>query len=299
VPIIQDEICNKVISLEETLEYFSSIDISDHDELLGGAPTLRALANNRTFLARLIAEELKHVDSLQKGNQYSAQVFALGESRNFFMRANFWPAAHDSMFQASGAKPFFYDVPHDHNFDFLTVGYYGPGYLSDFYEYNFDDVVGYVGEVINLRYIGREALSQGRTMLYRASVDIHNQLPPESFSISINVMTNFPEQIAGVNQYMLDLPSGMITSLGNRASLPLLCEVAAEIGDEECIDVLDYLRATHPSPRGRVAAYAALARLRRGEAHHIWADAVSDPEKHVSVQARIRLARLEGDPAIT
>ncbi|RUL69181.1 transposase [Dyella choica] len=292
MPIFQDEKCDKVLSLEEALDYFSAIDISNRDALLGGAPTLRALSNNRTFLARLIAEELKEADSLQKKNQYSAQVFALGGGRNFFMRANFWPAAHDSMYQASGPRPFFYDLPHDHNFDFLTVGYYGPGYLSDFYEYEYNDVVGYLGEIIKLRYVGREALPQGRTMLYRTSVDIHNQLPPESFSVSINVVADFSDQLASINQYMLDLPSGMITSLGNRTSLPLLCQAAAEIGDEECMDVLDYIRVSHPSPRGRVAAYAALARLRENEAQQIWTDALADPDRHVSVQAELRLAHL-------
>jgi hypothetical protein len=34
--------------------------------------------------------------------------------------------------RASGAAAFVYGLPHDHNFDFLTLGYFGPGYWSDY-----------------------------------------------------------------------------------------------------------------------------------------------------------------------
>ena len=51
-------------------------------------------------------------------------------SEKYFIRANFWPSERDSVFKASGNSPFFYHVPHDHNFSFLTVGYLGPGLLE-------------------------------------------------------------------------------------------------------------------------------------------------------------------------
>lgn len=293
MPTILDLQSDRIVSLEETIDYFSSIDISDQEALIGGAPTLRALANNRTFLVEMIVEELKRADTLQQSNQYSAQVFSLGSGRNFFMRANFWPARQDSVVKASGERPFFYDVPHDHNFDFLTVGYMGPGYYSDFFEYDHDEVVGYIGEKVALRYVGREALPFGRVMLYRASLDVHNQLPPDSFSISVNVMADFAHQVSGVNQYMLNLANNTIESLGNRASLPLICKVAAEIGDEECRDVLAHLCDHHTNPRGRYAAYSALARLSGKDEPQVWQKAAGDPARHVHVQARMRLERLE------
>jgi hypothetical protein len=293
MPIMQDMESDEVVSLEETMDYFATIDVSDHDCLLAGAPKLRALANNRTFLARMIADELKDPDILQKANEYSAQVFFLGRSQDFFMRANFWPAATDPIVRTSGGRHFFYDRPHDHNFDFLTVGYYGPGYLSDFYEYDHAGVVGYLGEPLDLRYMGRDALPFGRIMLYRASVDVHNQIPPESFSISLNVMPDLPGQIANVMQYMIDMPSNTIESIANKTSLPLLCNIAGHIGDAECADVISHISAHHPDPRGRIAAYAALAKLDSGGAEHVWTRAASDSAAHVWVQARIHLERLE------
>src|SRR3546814_4352282 len=79
-----------------------------------------------------------------------------------FVRANIWPAEADHCFKASGAKTFVYGVPHDHNFSFLTSGYFGPGYRSDYYEYDYAQVAGYVGERPGLRFIERSALSEGK-----------------------------------------------------------------------------------------------------------------------------------------
>ena len=72
-------------------------------------------------------------------------------SEKYFIRANFWPSERDSVFKASGTSPFFYHVPHDHNFSFLTVGYLGPGYWSEYYEYDYDKVVGLPGEKVDLQ----------------------------------------------------------------------------------------------------------------------------------------------------
>ena len=115
-----------------------------------GEPHLKQLANNRNFLADLMVAELKQrCEGQVRDNQYSAQVIMLhSASKNFIVRANFWPALKDSVIRHSGTDPFFYGVPHDHNFSFLTVGYFGPGYWSDYYEYEYDEVVGYPGEEV-------------------------------------------------------------------------------------------------------------------------------------------------------
>jgi cytochrome d ubiquinol oxidase subunit I len=58
-----------------------------------------------------------------RNNQYTTQVMMLNSrSKDFIIRANFWPALNDSVVKHSGTDPFFYGVPHDHNFSFLTVG---------------------------------------------------------------------------------------------------------------------------------------------------------------------------------
>ena len=85
-----------------------------------------------------------------------------GRSSKFIIRANFWPALKDSVVRHSGTDPFFYGVPHDHNFSFLTVGYLGPGYWSDYYEYDYGEVVGYPGEEVDLRFVEKSRLDAGQ-----------------------------------------------------------------------------------------------------------------------------------------
>ncbi|MFX9061834.1 hypothetical protein ABTN34_19000, partial [Acinetobacter baumannii] len=64
---------------------------------------------------------------------YGAQAILLAPPNgNYVLRANCWPARDDAIVRASGTAPFFYDMPHDHNFPFLTYGYLGPGYWSDY-----------------------------------------------------------------------------------------------------------------------------------------------------------------------
>lgn len=294
MPIILDNRTDRVCSLDEVLDYFSSIDVRNRERLLEGAETLTALANNRTFLAEVIVADLKKA-KVQESNTYSSQVFWLGERKNFFMRANFWPARQDPAVKVNGGKTYFYGVPHDHNFDFMTVGYYGPGYGSDFYEYRYEDVAGYAGEKVDLKYVGRHYLPVGRVMLYRCSVDVHDQVPPESFSISVNVMIRQPDGTPPPNQYGFEIRDGMgmITRIVNRASLPLLCEAAGWIGDDECRELLDSISRTHLTPRGRYAAFNALAQLERSDAASVWERAAADPAKLVNLPARMRLRHME------
>jgi len=114
------------IELAELVERLETGDFDSRDEenFASWGPHLKALANNRDFLADLMIAELKQsCEGQVRDNQYSAQVILLhGASKKFIIRANFWPAQKDSVIRHSGTDPFFYGVPHDHNFSFLTVG---------------------------------------------------------------------------------------------------------------------------------------------------------------------------------
>src|SRR5690606_6721925 len=127
----------------------------DEDSFAAMGPLLKGLAANRDFLAEIAVAELKDRCGRQsRENDYGSQVIMLHRaSEKYFIRANFWPSPRDSLFKSSGASPFFYGVPHDHNFSFLTVGYLGPGYWSEYYEYDYDKVVGVPGEQVDLRFV--------------------------------------------------------------------------------------------------------------------------------------------------
>ncbi|MXP27233.1 transposase [Porphyrobacter algicida] len=154
-------------------------DPADERSHATAALALRRLGNNRAFLGDMLVEGLRERHrEIGETSAYGAQAIMLARlPGGHLIRANIWPSENDACFQVSGARSFVYGLPHDHNFSFLTVGYFGPGYESDYYEYDHAETIGYRGERPALRFIERCALSEGKLMLYRAHVDVHAQLP--------------------------------------------------------------------------------------------------------------------------
>jgi len=238
----------------------SGFDPADEDSFAAVAPLLKGLAGNRHFLADIALAELKDRCGRQSlENRYSPQVIMLHRaSEKYFIRANFWPSPRDSLFRTSGASPFFYHVPHDHNFSFLTVGYVGPGYWSEYYEYDFAAVTGIPGEKVDLRFIEKSRLEEGKVMLYRAHKDVHNQLPADQLSVSINVMHASPA-LPFLDQYRFDVGKCEIAGILTRTSSEALLALAANHGGDNGRDLAETFAASHPSERIRFAALRELA----------------------------------------
>ena len=237
-----------------------SFDPADEESLAGAALWLKGLANNRDFLAEIALAELKDRCTRQSlENRYSSQVIMLHRaSEKFFIRANFWPSPRDSLFKASGASPFFYHVPHDHNFSFLTVGYVGPGYWSEYYEYKYGAVTGTPGEKVDLKFVEKTRLEQGKIMLYRAHRDVHNQLPADDLSVSINIMEASP-RLPFLAQYEFDVKKCEVARILNRSSTEALLALAANHDGGNARDLVESFAAGHPCDHVRFAALRELA----------------------------------------
>ena len=235
-------------------------DPADEDSFAAAGPLLKRLALNRGFLGEIAIAELKDRCTRQSlENRYSSQVIVLHRaSDKFFIRANFWPSERDSVFKASGNSPFFYHIPHDHNFSFLTVGYLGPGYWSEYYEYDFQNVVGLPGEKVDLKFVEKSRLDLGKVMLYRAHRDVHNQLPADEMSISINILHATP-CLPFLNQYRFDPKNCEIVGLMNNSATESLLALAATHGGGNGRDVVESFAAGHPSERLRFTALRELA----------------------------------------
>lgn len=265
------------------------VDLADEASLAQCADLLAGLSRNRDFLAERVIAELKasYVDQLA-ASRYSAQIFLLHRSRRgFFLRANLWPAATDAACVASGPAAFAYGLPHDHNFHFLTVGHRGPGYISDYYEYDAEAVDGRLGEPLNLRFVERSRLEEGKMMLYRAHRDIHSQLPPESLSVSLNIMDE-GEHIPWRDQYIVDLEHGTIARRPTLTPGEMLLRCAVHLTDNGR-DVAEQFAKVHPVPRVRANAIAALAAV-ADDRTAILERGLSDPDARVRDDCRRWLA---------
>ena len=253
---------SETIGLAELVEALNqdAFDPNDEESFAAAGPLLKRLANNRDFLAEIALAELKDRCTRQSlENRYSSQVIMLHRaSEKFFVRANFWPSPRDSVFKASGTSPFFYHVPHDHNFSFLTVGYLGPGYWSEYYEYDYETVVGVPGEKVDLRFVEKARLEPGKVMLYRAHKDVHNQLPADDMSVSINIM-EASGRLPFLSQYRFDVKTCEIAGILTRSSTEALLALAANHGGGNARDLVESYAADHPCDRIRFAALRELA----------------------------------------
>ena len=273
-------------------------DPEEEESLHHAALQLRRLGNDRSFLGDLLIEELKRDQREDSGeNSYGPQVIMLKPSGkgNYFIRANIWPSEDEHAMRASGGGAFVYSQPHDHNFNFLTLGYFGPGYWSNYYEYEYEDVVGYRGEPVALRFIERSRLEEGKIMLYRAHVDVHDQAPGDALSISINIMHTTGAQ-AWLDQYGFDLEQSRISRILSNGSSEAFLRIAVGMGCENARDLAVNFGAGHASDRMRLAAWGALASVETDVAARdaVWRQAEGAGSRLVEAEARMKRAELVG-----
>lgn len=281
------------IGLDDLVEALdtSDFDVRCEDSFAAMGPLLAKLARNRTFLTDLAIAELKGRCAAQSsGNAYGPQVFLLRPSNGrYVLRANFWPARGDAVVCASGTAAFLYDMPHDHNFPFLTVGYLGPGYWSDYYDYDVTAIDGAPGEAAGLRFVERSRLDQGKLMLYRQRRDVHVQLPPDAFSVSLNIL-GYDAGQPWRDQFRFDIAGGTVAEVLTTAPSEALIALAVPYGGGNGHDLAADFAIRHPSPRMHLTALTTLAAAEaRAEDRLAWFEAAADDsDPYLAARARDR-----------
>jgi len=272
----------------------AGFDPADPASLDHAATWLRRLGNNKAFLGDVLVASLANRHRAEPPQDYGPQVIMLtAPGAATFLRAAIWPGQGEQVLGASGGESFAYGLPHDHNFSFLTHGYFGPGYWSEFYEYDYDGVTGWSGEVAHLRPMGRHRLEPERIMLYRAHVDVHLQLPADALSVSVNVMHAVPA-IRWLDQYTFDVERGTIAQNVDSGPSETFLRLAVAMGGGEALDLAETFARTHPSDRLRVTAWDALAarEVDAGARDKVWAAAEASGSRMVEMEARNRRAEL-------
>jgi hypothetical protein len=266
----------------------------EEESLLHAAGWLRRLGNDRGFLAEIMLAELRDRHRQDDGaSAYGPQVIMLSPlGGECFLRANIWPSADEHMFRASGGGSFVYGLPHDHNFDFLTLGYFGPGYSSDYYEYDYEAVAGAVGERAGLRFVERARLEPGRLLHYRAHRDVHSQLPPDALSVTLNVMHAGGAQ-GWLDQYRFDVERNEIAGVLSPGASEAFMRIAVGLGGEEALDLAETFARAHPSDRMRLTALEARAGLLDPpERDELWRRAEASGSRLIAFEAKRRRAAI-------
>ena len=265
----------------------SGFDPPDEHSLLHAACWLRRLGANRDFLADLLLTQLKNRQrDADVTTAYGPQVVMLSPlGGEFYLRANIWPSRDEHMVRASGERAFVYGLPHDHNFDFLTFGYFGPGYWSDYWEYDYEAVAGAVGEPAGLRFVERSRLEPGKLLHYRAHRDVHAQFPPDALSVSLNVMHAGGAQ-GWLDQHRFDVERNTIAGVLGPGASEVFLRIAVGLGSPEALDLADRFARTHPSDRMRLTALEAQAGvLDRAGRDELWRRAEASGSRLVALEA--------------
>ncbi|HWY23277.1 MAG TPA: hypothetical protein VNX47_00060 [Nevskia sp.] len=286
---------SRVVDLDEFIDHVHShVDLRDQDSIAAAAPMFRALANDRELVVRRINQQVK--TRFRSQAVASAQVIYLGEGRDFYLRANVWPSNADIASGRVYQDQFSYHQAHDHNYNFMTVGYHGPGYLTEIHEYDHEKLEGFPGEKVDFRFLERTLFGPGMVMLYRASKDVHIQYPPDDLSVTLNFMIATPE-VRTRDQYFFDLESRTLldypAELDGSRRVSVL-KMAAHVGNGDTRQLLEDLARSHPCRRTRLAAWQAQAQMSPREAAPIWEAAARDREPLVSQVAAERLLALAG-----
>jgi hypothetical protein len=238
------------------------------ESLADNAAILAGLAANRAFLSAILNADLRHAFSGGKTHIYTHQCLILAQDQDYALRANFWVPPTKYLERSELEKELYsYELAHDHNFDFITIGYLGPGYATDLFEYDRSSVQGFIGEPVDLEFVATERLEPGRVIGFKGGKDVHVQYYPSEFSVSLNLLLRDKDQQT-LPQYYFDVSEKKISgyvenSLTSRLSV---LRFAKYVGDAETTDLLGSLVRKLDQPLLRAGAYDALLGRVDGEA---------------------------------
>jgi hypothetical protein len=251
------------ISLEEAVIRFEEVITPGKPQAaLDGVEILSALAANQSFLVDFIVKELNRPDKgYQSSNNYTDITIHIYTGPSFHLRANVWsPSKNIGGTTQIIDRLHAYNLGHNHNFHFLTIGYYGPGYETTMAEFDPSVVGGNpIGQRAYLKNVRRLTLNQGNMIYFEANTDAHIQHPASSLSVSLNLM---PKQV-DVNvteQYEFDFSNDRIIDYikGQVSHRVALVKMLGLLGRQGYRAELERLATCSPCARTRLECFKQL-----------------------------------------
>ncbi|WP_066014659.1 hypothetical protein [Endozoicomonas atrinae] len=242
------------ISLEEYIDFCESHpEMKEPDAAIEHAGKLGQLCHNPSFFTDYLNDGLKSLNQFQQKNDFKPPNFVLYYGSYFAIRAIVWLP----MSELAADELLSYFDGHDHNFDLLTCSYFGSGYRTVIYQYDHNQVTGYIGEHVDLAFQEDTDFPHGKLMYYFSSRDVHTQYPPDELSISVNLIIPRPGEPK--LQFFFDVEKQVITGYVNDLTMrnPVFKTVEA-IGNDNSIDLLLRIASHHPCFRTRGLAWTTL-----------------------------------------
>ncbi|KHK89392.1 hypothetical protein [Novosphingobium malaysiense] len=275
-------------------------DPREEESLSHSANWLRRLGNDPHFLGDALVDLLAGRERPAAGAPAfrgwgpNSLLLAGPDRGNFAIGAEILPSPAEHALRASGARALGYGVVHNHNFDFLTLGYFGPGCRIDDYEFDVENSASHSGAAVMLRPVGRSQHMPGRLVHYRARCDVHCQHPPEALSVSLTLCHVHGAQ-GWTDHHTFEPIDGSVggfriaSVLGHGPSETFL-RLAVALGSEEAGELARHFGKHHPSDRMRLVAWRALAGAASdsGARDAVWREAEAAGSRRVAKAAKRR-----------
>ncbi|MGX1929568.1 hypothetical protein [Flagellimonas sp. 2504JD4-2] len=266
---------SKELDFEEFIKIISKkLDHRDEESLLDCVDPLFEVANNKTFFYQVLNENLNNSlnGKLPNNSSYNEQSILLYDCDEFYVRMTYWPiSSTNPIVKNAQDRAFSYGNVHDHNFPLLTAGYFGNGYKTKLWEYDYNNVIGYVGEKVETSFLEETHLNKGKILFYRTSQDIHCQFPPSDVdSLALNIILKTSTALFH-NQYEFDEDAKYITSILTSSALSsteLLFSLIEQYHNSESLIHLEQISKTNNSSSIRRKALETLYNI-KGE-KEIW-----------------------------
>ncbi|KEI69778.1 hypothetical protein [Endozoicomonas elysicola] len=273
----------EAIDLAEYVAFCHNQDkLHDREQVLSTAFMLQRLANNKHFLLDFLNTKLKDISLYDVKTDFTPPSFYLYQCPTFSVRAAVWLT--DDSEVGDIAKG--YGVTHNHHFDFLTCGYFGPGYRTIIHTCEAEKQHGIIGKSMEMIFQEETLLPEGKLMFYRHTEDFHVQLPPESLSISINLV--FPTHPDAGIQCAIDPESSkLITHLDALPATNSLMAVARFMHNDDTTTLLQDIALNHHCPRTRAMCFQCLIEIAPSDQHYFLCQANQDPHDYVRSICRI------------
>lgn len=247
--------------------FIANGDPNDDACIIEYGEKLGAVASNKDALINQINDEVAlWREGFSTMYTQGSMLLAGRRGEDAYLRVNFWPVIlEDAPDREQISLVYSYGIPHDHGFNFVTTNYFGPGYTTDLYDYDYHSTHGMVGERVGLTPAGTVTLSDGIGLYFKAGRDVHVQHPPSSLTVSLNLMI-YRKGDRCRDQFYFDLAEQRVSSFAAGALCVRrreLIRLAAIAGNATTTDLLVGLAESYPCRTTRRAAVAELLSTQR------------------------------------
>jgi hypothetical protein len=273
--------------LRDFIEHGDSMDLSCMLEY--GGKLGAVVSNKNALIERVNAELGSWRDGFNTMYTQGSMLLAGKRRQNAYLRVNFWPVIPESTPDRAKLELIYsYGIPHDHGFSFLTANYFGPGYVTDIYDYDYEDLIGADGEPVGLAFAQTVKLDDSTGIYFEAGKDVHVQYQPAALTVSVNLMLYNPGDRSR-DQFYFDLENKRVTGFAAGAlsvRRSELIRIAGVVGDATTTGLLTDIALSYGCRSTRRAALKQLLTGARSDGEEICKRLIDDDDVVVKEMAR-------------